>query len=215
MKRSDGLNPVGQGQAQTIATAGKAQIGITASGSGNGDAAIGTNHIGAPGSLKQRHIGLTVAAIVEGLPRETAPHRLQLGVALVVAGPVTGQHLIENLQMSGDVFGKQFIGRRGQHDEPPVRMFASQPGDKAMPIRQGNRIDRADMNQRTFESGAAAQHRKQSQQTTPRVGPQTRRKTLPEQIGANQRAIEVDDQHRLVDIGFGRGRQRGRRTRVV
>lgn len=108
------------------------------------------------------------------------------GLALVIA------NLVEHLS------GNQGVRRRRQNDPTTLRMLPEQPLPELTMRRHRGDVEPADHRQPVLQHGATAHKRAQRKNGQDRVRAQRRRKRLPQRVGTQQAAIEIDIQGNIV-----------------
>ena len=160
-------------------------------------------------------IGTGVPGVVEAAGAEPLHQHLGLAVARQVGGPVAREHLREDPDVVGDRRDHLHVGGGGEDDPPAGRPLRSEVGEQLLTIRQRLGTDAHPPRDHPLESRLSPQEPERHDEQRPGPLPHETDDRLPQQIGRQQRAVEIDAEHaRGAPLWHARsgvcGRARGR-----
>ena len=159
-----------------------------------GEPVVVADHDGGVRIAPDREVGAAVARVVEAARAEARDQRLALALALQVVVGIGAERAREQAQVRGDGFHVAAMAGADQPELATLRVLGAQPVEHRLVVGQGGRIDRAARGDLALDAGAAgcepADHARQRQ----RVADQVAGQQFREQVGAQQRVVEVDDE---------------------
>ena len=166
-----------------------------------GSRAVGSNDNGPARGIEDRDIGAAVARIIEPAIAECRDQRVTLHAGGHVAAGLCGDDLVKNAQMQRDRIGKLFGRSRCQDDVTAIRPVLAQLSQKVLPIGQSRGIQIDTRRNFAFQPRLAAHQPERQQKKTEGPAAQEKKQTLPQQIGRNQSAVEIDSQRHCIAFG--------------
>ena len=127
----------------------------------------------------------------------------QLGLAFQIGFGVAANGLIEQPEMLANLIGAALVRRRDQRHPAPAGALFPQPGKHFGIVRQAGGIKDDAAGKLLLEPGAAPQQPKWNREQVQRIAPHQPQRRLEQQIGADQRAVEIDEQ---MAVGLSRHR---------
>jgi hypothetical protein len=97
------------------------------------------------------------------------------------------------------------IGRGGEDDFPPGGFLFAKIFQERFVEGQGGGINRDPRGNFLFQPGATARPPEQNLEKPERIAPEQSRERFPEQVGFDERAVQIHDERDLI---FGRRRLR-------
>ena len=150
-------------------------------------------------------VGGRIAGVIEAAFAEFFHERLELVPAAQIGFAVAAENFIEEAGMVGNGFCHLQIGRGGENDFSPGGILFSEKFQEQFVVRQGGRINFDSRGEFMFQQRSSARPPEQNRKKPERISPQQPRERFPEQVGLDERAVQIHDERDLI---FGRRRWR-------
>ena len=174
-----------------------------------GEAGGGLDDHGPAGGAPGGRVASPAADVVEAIQAKLRDQPVPLPLSGEIDPAVAREHQIEQPEVARHVVRYRRVGRGRQHHWPAAAPFFSEPVEQIAAVRQGGDVRSCLFCQAPLQVGFAARQPERHQQQVERASLSQHEERFEQQIAADQRAVEVDDQrHRTL-------RRRHRRPEVV
>ena len=146
-----------------------------------------------------------IAGIVKAAFAELVDQREAFVFPAQIGFAIAGEHFIEEAEMVHNRLRHAAVGSSGQDNFSAGIFFFPQPIQKSILIGQGLGIHLHARGQFLLEQGASARPPEQNLEKGQRIPPQQQRERFPHQVGADDGAIEVNDQRDVWSVGHAAG----------
>ena len=150
---------------------------------------------------------MRIAGIIETAQAKLVDERLELGFAAKIGPAIAGEHFVEQPDMAGHRQCHAAVGRRGQHQFPARALLLAQKREERLLVRERGRVKGDAPGELLFQERPAAQPPIKNRKKLQWIPPEQPRQRFPEQIGFNERAVQI---HAERDLAFARRVRRWR-----
>ena len=192
-------NAFQRGERRIILRERRAELGAFGGLFQNGSA--GVDDDGFARAAPDGEVGGGIAGVIKTAFAEFFDEDLEFVRAAQIGFAVAAQHFVKQPDMIGDGQGHVAVGGGGENQFPAGGFLFAQKGEERFVIGQGGGINRDAPDELLFQESPAARPPEQNGQKLERIPPQQPRERFPEQIGLDERAVQIHDR-----AGFDFGR---------
>ena len=154
-----------------------------------------------PRHRPDRKVARTVPGIVEAALAEFGNQAVALALAAEVGDAVAREHGVEAAETVGHGARDLRVGAGGKHEAPALAPLRTKVLEQFLRHRQGVDVQRRLRGEALLEHGTPLHQPHRQRQKTQRISTAEREQRFDERVGAQQRAVEVDDQRHRIGAG--------------